>query len=167
MKRLSILGITLMFMACNNQQKEVTGSPAASGPATESTDTKPVTDPNVVPLPEAANKFIADHFAGTAIVNTDQKMSPSADGTFFETRLADGTELDFDKEGNWKEISVKDQKNVPVSAIPEPIRTHLSANYPNIAVQVIDKESTGYELELANDVDLYFDLDGKFQREEK
>ncbi|MEI5984117.1 MULTISPECIES: PepSY-like domain-containing protein [Sphingobacterium] len=168
MKLLSVLGFALLMISCNNQNRQETVT--TTDPA-GNVETKPVNSNASAmdngEIPDAAKKFIEQHFGTTAISKTEKKGVADADGTLYEVKLADGTELDFDADGNWMEISVEDQKNVPLSAIPTAIQDYLKTNHGNVAVHMIDKEPTGYELELANDVDLYFDLNGKFVREEK
>ena len=42
------------------------------------------------------------------------------------------------------------------------IESYISSNFPGISIDGIEREGTVIEVELANGVELYFDLDGNF-----
>ena len=71
-----------------------------------------------------------------------------------------GTEVDFDKKGNWDNVDCK-TKAVPASLVPAAIAQYVKAHYPNTVIVKIDKERGGYEIELSNDLDLKFNSKGK------
>lgn len=118
-------------------------------------------------LPKQAEDFLNAHFTEQKVKNVHHKKSPVASGTFFEVELSDRTEVDFDKEGNWKEISNDRDIELPTSMLPDAIQKYLDTHYATIGVISIDKDENGYELELINDVDLSFDLSGVFLRESR
>lgn len=121
-----------------------------------------VNSPLQVTLPNTANVFIQQHFATDEVVNVSAKKSPTPQGTFYEATLKSGTEIDFGKEGNWIEVKTEDANQLPTSFFPETIKTYLDLNFNGIGVKQIDKDATGYKLELKNDVDLLFDVNGSF-----
>ena len=118
-------------------------------------------------LPKKAKDFLNAHFTEQKVKNVHQKKSPVAYGTFFDVELSDRTEVDFDKDGNWKEISNDRDIELPTSMLPDAIQKYLDTHYATIGVTSIDKDETGYELELITDVDLSFDLSGVFLRESR
>ncbi|MBD1426494.1 PepSY-like domain-containing protein [Sphingobacterium arenae] len=118
-------------------------------------------------LPKKAKDFLNAHFTDQKVKNVHHKKSPVAYGTFFEVELSDRTEVDFDKDGNWKEISNDRDIELPTLMLPDAIQKYLDTHYATIGVTSIDKDETGYELELINDVDLSFDLSGVFLRESR
>lgn len=118
-----------------------------------------------VTLPDSAQAFIQQYFPNIAVRQVSSKKSPRASGTFFEAELVDGTEIDFGKNGNWIEVKAEEPNHLPTAFFPKAIKDYLEANFAGIGVESIDKEPHGYELELVNDSDLYFDGNGKFLRQ--
>ena len=49
---------------------------------------------------------------------------------------------------------------VPAALVPAPILNQVNANFPGAAILKIDKESYGFKVELANDIELKFSKNG-------
>ena len=49
---------------------------------------------------------------------------------------------------------------VPTALIPQPIVAHIQANFPDAMIVKIDKERYGYEVELANGLEMKFNKQG-------
>ena len=118
-------------------------------------------DDKIIPveqLPAPAKTFVKKYFPQATIeyANKDTEFM----GTPYEVRLSDGTEVDFDKKGNWDNVDCK-TKAVPASLVPAAIAQYVKAHYPNTVIVKIDKERGGYEIELSNDLDLKFNSKGK------
>jgi hypothetical protein len=143
---LTVLPALLLFFSCS---KELPGQ-----------------QPSVV-LPDNAKSFILEFFPSDSVQHVAAKKSPTAYGTFYEARLTSGTEVDFGKEGNWTEATAEKPNQIPTSFFPDAIKSYLEANYIGVGVQSIDKEATGYEVELINDIDLFFDTQGVFLRKDQ
>ena len=119
-----------------------------------------VADDRIIPveqLPAAAKTFIQKNFPGKTI--SYAKIDRDGLKTIYEARLDDGTEVDFDKKGNWDKVDCE-KKAVPASLIPAGIANYVKANFPGAFVVKIDKERYGYEIELSNDLELKFDKRG-------
>lgn len=108
-----------------------------------------------VTLPNAAQMFIAQYFAGTTVVNVE------LDDFIYEVRLSNGVELDFDMNGNWREVDCHTFA-VPQGIVPGSIVNYLSTNHPNHFVVKIEVKNQRYEIELNNHLDLVFDINGNF-----
>lgn len=119
------------------------------------------------PLPDSALAFIKEYFPNVQILEVKTKKSPTVTGTFHEVILADHTEIDFGKLGNWIEVQAPDGIALPNGFFPESIQSYLKENYNDIGVESIDKSNKGYKLELTNDNKLYFDTKGQFLRSKK
>ena len=78
--------------------------------------------------------------------------------------MTDGSEISFDKHGNWKEIETRRTASVPSGLIPRPISTFVKDNQSKVNVTGIEKKNFGYEVELSNGVDVRFTEKGKFIR---
>ena len=118
-------------------------------------------DDKIIPveqLPAPAKTFVKKYFP-QATIEYATKDTEFMDTTY-EVRLSDGTEVDFDKKGNWDNVDCK-TKAVPASLVPAAIAQYVKAHYPNTVIVKIDKERGGYEIELSNDLDLKFNSKGK------
>lgn len=117
------------------------------------------TDPAVLPQP--ARQTIADNFSKTGIglIKTETHLIGRDD---YEVRFTDGSEIEFDSNGAW--TSVDCGKNaVPKNFVPARIREYVKKNLRGVAIVKIERERHGYEIELADGVDVKFDLEGNFK----
>jgi hypothetical protein len=76
--------------------------------------------------------------------------------------LAGGIEVEFNAQGEC--IYVGGQTNqVPAEVVSSKIQTYINTNYPNATIVEWDLENTYQEVELSNNIELIFDLEGNFQ----
>ena len=75
----------------------------------------------------------------------------------YDVIFTDGNKLEFDKQGNWKEINCK-YSAVPAGVIPAQILKYVSENYPDAKVLKIERDKKDYEVKLSNRWELKFDL---------
>ena len=113
-------------------------------------------------LPEAARNTIANNCKAKVSIVKIEKMINKI--TKYEVILTDGTEISFDKNGNWENVETNINKSVPSAFIPEAIAAYIGKNHKDTRIVGIEKERKGYEVELSNGIDLKFDADGKFLR---
>ncbi|MBQ9556399.1 MAG: PepSY-like domain-containing protein [Muribaculaceae bacterium] len=116
---------------------------------------KPVT-PAELPADIAA--FVQQNFPGQNI--TFAKKDLELTGWQYDIVLADGTQIDFDTDQMWDKIQCTMASPVPTALIPAPIVSHLQSNFPDAMILKIDKEHNGYEIELANGLELKFNNEG-------
>jgi len=57
---------------------------------------------------------------------------------------------------------VESMRGVPAFFIPKAISNYVRSNYRNLAITKVNKEYHGYEIELANGMDLNFDNSSRF-----
>lgn len=107
-------------------------------------------------LPAAAKTFIKTHFSGQLIsfAEKDGIINPT-----YEVCLVDGTQIDFDKNGNWDKIDCN-VNAVPTALIPSPVISYVHSTYPDCFIVQIDKECFGFDVELSNNLELKFDKQG-------
>lgn len=118
-------------------------------------------DVNQLPLP--ARNFIAKHFSKPQIthIKIDSEMMESKK---YEVLLSNGTEIDFDKKGNWMEVDAKKTK-VPAALVPTFVNDYLKANnFTNEFVTKVEREGKGYEVKLNTGLSFQFDKKGKFRK---
>ena len=104
-------------------------------------------------LPAAAKTFVQKTFPGKKIIYAEK------DNGKYEARLDDGTEIDFDRKGNWDKVDCH-VTPVPAALVPAAIQQYVSANFATEVITKIDKERYGFEIELSNDLDLKFNKAG-------
>ncbi len=111
-------------------------------------------------LPQKAQQFITKHFSNVKF------SSAKVDGREYEVYLSDGTQIDFNAAGEWKDVDCH-ARAVPASIVPEAIAKNVKANYPkSVFIVKIEKTRNGYDVELNNDIDLKYDAKGKLLRTE-
>ena len=108
-------------------------------------------------LPGEAKKFVKDYFP------TLKVLQVKAEYDEYDVKLTDSVNLEFDRDGNWKEIKCR-RSSVPDAVVPVLILSYIKGNYPNIPIIQIERSKWGYELELAGDLELEFDRNCNFVR---
>ena len=73
-------------------------------------------------LPQAARTFVQKNFPNNTIIYAEKEMFS------YEARLDDGTEIDFDRKGNWDKVDCKFNP-VPASIIPAPILNYVQKTF--------------------------------------
>ena len=120
-------------------------------------------DEGLVPistLPASAQSFINQHFSANSIVSVWQDTE-KGEVEDYTVLFADGTEVEFRADGNWKEVKSRNGQVSP-KIVPTKITKYVHKNYPNVIVKEIKKGRTKYEVDLSNGVELIFNLNGKF-----
>lgn len=116
-------------------------------------------------LPKSAQTILANNFKSkVSIVKIDKSFGRVSE---YEVVLTDGTEITFDRNGNWDNIEVANTGAIPSALIPEAISGYVKKNQPGQKIIGIDKERSGYEIELSNGVEIKFDHQGQFVRYDK
>lgn len=114
-------------------------------------------------LPSKASAFISENFSN-ATVSHVKKEKEGWFGKEFSVYLADGTELTFDKGGDWTKVDGAGNSPIPTGFVPASIVNYVNEKYPNAPINSIEKNKKSYDVELTNDLDLVFDSNGNFVR---
>ena len=115
---------------------------------------------NFKDLPVAAFETITSNFkAKVSLVKIDKTMG-KVNG--YEVILSDGSEISFDRAGNWKEVEVGANNTVPSGFLLKGITEYVKNNHPKAKIVGVEKERNQYEVELSNNVKIKFDHSGKF-----
>lgn len=109
-------------------------------------------------LPGAITAFIQQNFPNQAITFAQKDLEIT--GWQYDVVLADGTQIEFDTDQMWDKIQCPMTNPVPAVLVPAPIMSYLQGNFPGVMIQKIDKDSFGYEVELANGLELKFNQAG-------
>ena len=117
---------------------------------------------NIADLPATAQTTIQQNFkAKLSVIKIDSGITGISE---YEVVLTDGTEITFDRNGEWRDIEVAIGKKVPDYFVPQTIRNYIKANNQNRKVVSIEKNRNTYEVELENGVEMKFDRAGNFIR---
>lgn len=113
-------------------------------------------------LPNVAQDFIKKYYnvKDVALVEVEDELFSSKE---YQVKLSDGTDLEFDSKGKWKEVDAELQ-GVPQEIVPGNIREYVNKSFPNNKIVQISRSSLKYEVELTNGIDLDFDQKGNFIR---
>lgn len=103
-------------------------------------------------LPKVANELIQKHWPSCAIDNAFIK------GKEYEALLTDGTIIQFDSKGVWKEMKCTD--GLPVTLVPVYITRYIVDRYPKQLIIDCEKLKGGYEVMITNGLKIQFDLRG-------
>lgn len=109
-------------------------------------------------IPEKITSYILEHFPDNTIVYGKKKVKMSE--TEYEVKLKNDIEIEFD--GNMEVKDIDSDIPLPKSVIPEKIWDYISSNHPNNKIMEWKKKKGYQKVELDNDFDLYFDVDGNF-----
>ena len=102
--------------------------------------------------------YINAHFPKSEIISV--KKDKEVLKTEYKVKLNTMVELEFD--GNFSIKKIESKSALPQSVVPEKIVAYIHKNYPNNKILEWKKEKKGQKIELDNDIDMVFDLNGKF-----
>ena len=102
--------------------------------------------------------YINAHFPKSEIISV--KKDKEVLKTEYKVKLNTMVELEFD--GNFSIKKIESKRALPQSVDPEKIVAYIHKNYPNNKILEWKKEKKGQKIELDNDIDVVFDLNGKF-----
>ena len=89
-------------------------------------------------LPKPAQEFLEKHFSYTTVEVAKKDAEHGEKG--YEVKLKDGTEVEFWKDGSYREVD-GDDKPIPTDFIPASVKDYVSKNYPNEKITVTSQKS--------------------------
>ena len=100
-------------------------------------------------LPQNAQTFLKQHFAKKV------PLVVTADWDDFTIVYESGERVEYDRNGQWKEIVCRTSK-VPNDVVPEQVQTYIQTNYPGKSVVKLDRHRSVYEVKLNNGMEIEF-----------
>lgn len=100
-------------------------------------------------MPEAAQAFHKQYFADKV------PLVVTVDWDDYTIRYESGEKVEFDKQGNWKEIDCR-STIVPLELIPKQIKANINATFPGSKILKIDRNRRGYEVKLNNGLEVEY-----------
>lgn len=104
-------------------------------------------------LPQTAQKMIKTHFAKGKVAMA--KMETDWFKKNYDVVFTNGTKIEFDENGNWKEIESK-HSAIPAALVPVQITKYVKSHYPHTKIMKIERDRKGYEITLSGDIDITF-----------
>lgn len=104
-------------------------------------------------LPAAAQTIVQNNFDANNIAYV--KMEREMFGKEYEVRLNDGTEIDFEGDGELKKVDCK-LMAVPEALVPAPVLEYVKAMFPQAFITEWGKDDWGWKAELNNKLELKF-----------
>lgn len=113
-------------------------------------------------LPENSRQFLATHFnkIKVAHISIDRKWYGIKD---YDVILTDGTEVEFRKNGEWKEVSNRNIA-IPSTILLAPIRDYVKTNFSTNYIVSVELDDRKYEVKLNNGMELDFDRNGNLRK---
>ena len=118
----------------------------------------------VTELPKPAQDFLKKHFSNREIDVVKKDAEHGEKG--YEVKLKDGTEVEFWKDGSYREVD-GDDKPIPTGFIPAAVKDYVAKNHPNEKITHIDYGHKDLDVDLTNNIDLEFTKDGKILKDKK
>jgi phosphopantothenoylcysteine synthetase/decarboxylase len=115
-------------------------------------------------LPQPAQEFLKKHFSNTTVDIAKKDAEHGEKG--YEVKLKDGTEIEFWKDGSYREVD-GDDKPIPTDFIPQAVKDYVAKNHPNEKITHIDYGHKDLDVDLTNKIDLEFTKEGKILKDEK
>ena len=113
---------------------------------------------NINELPQVSRTFLNNYFNGNKVshikIDKDLFLIDS-----YDVILTDGTSVEFNRDGEWKEVK-SFQQNIPDTLIPAEIKQYVNQNYPNQKIMTVERGKRKVSIDLANGLELEFDLNG-------
>ena len=81
----------------------------------------------------------------------------------YKVYLANGTKVEFDGDGAWKEVDGK-RNAIPTGFIPAKISNYVKRSFPNTTITKIERDRKEIEVKLNNGLELKFDKNGNFKK---
>ncbi len=103
-------------------------------------------------LPQNIQDFVKTHYANASIVKAEK------DWDSYEIKLSNGTEIDFSKSGELKEIDAK-LEPIPATIMPELTKAAIESQ-KDAKLMELEKEWNGYKLKFSNHYKVYIDDKG-------
>jgi len=112
-------------------------------------------------LPQKAQTFVETYFNAGDV--SFIKMEKDGLHNDYDVKMTDGTEIDFDYQGELEEIDCK-TKAVPQGIVPEKIATYVAEHFAGAFVVEYKIDRKKLKVELNNSLELEFDKQGNFLR---
>lgn len=109
-------------------------------------------------LPQSAQTILKNHFPNKFVNNLEENNLFTKK---YKVTLNDGTEIEFNKDGQWTEIDCG-HNAVPSALLLPAITKYVDKNFNGNKIVKVEMKRNTYEVELSSDIELIFNKAGKF-----
>lgn len=109
-------------------------------------------------LPAASQQFVRNHFQNVKV--SYAKVDGGVMDKDYTVVFVDGSKVEFNKNGEWKEVESKFGM-VPEAIVPPQIGSYVAAHFEGRRITDIERTRRGYEVVLDNGIEL--DFNNRFQ----
>ena len=103
-------------------------------------------------LPKACLTFITKHFLNEQIRKVEKDNGRR--GLEYEVDFVSGAEIEFNSNGDWKDVKAARGNSIPAAIIPSAISKYVATNFNGQSIVEISRKRGGYEVELSNGSEL-------------
>lgn len=100
-------------------------------------------------LPQAAQSMLKQYFADKV------PLIVTMDWDDYTIVYDSGEKVEFDKQGNWKEINCLTSR-VPSDLIPEEIKANIKTSFPGTTILKLERARRGWEVKLNNGIEVEY-----------
>lgn len=116
-------------------------------------------------MPKNSQEFVQKYFSNEKVKSVEMDRESSWDK--YTVYFNSGNQVSFEGgSGDCSQIIMKNG-SIPMSLIPNKVRSYTSGKYPGQSVVMMETTSDGYRLRLADNTYLDFDKDGTFVKATK
>ena len=119
-------------------------------------------------LPQRAQDFISTNFSSETVerVEKENDWFDFDNNEMYEIYLSNGIRVDFNKKGEPTEVTTRKGAKLPEAAIPQGIRSYISANYSGAEIVAWELDDKKQEVELSDGRELEIDRQNNFVKED-
>jgi hypothetical protein len=112
-------------------------------------------------LPVNSQQFLQTHFSDVKVshISIERSWIGIRD---YDVILTDGTEVEFMKSGEWKEVNRRGLE-VPQDIVLPAIANYVKTNFPGSIIVAIEKDDRKLEVKLNNGLELNFSAQGQLR----
>ena len=117
-------------------------------------------------MPGSAQAFVEQYFGN---VDVQSVIRDKDDGTTYDVTLMNGTEIEFDKNGNWTSIECH-FSTLPDGILLPAISSDIRERHTDARIHGVDKELGGFVVDVtaeSTEWEMYYTSQGEFLREVK
>lgn len=112
-------------------------------------------------LPAKAREFLKIHYGKVGVSSVKKEVESWFERVEYSVKLRDGKEIEFDHEGNWKEVDGNRQA-IPLSLVPQNILDYIKRSFPKTEITKLKKTAKRYEVAISNGLKIKFTHKGEF-----
>ena len=111
-------------------------------------------------LPQKSQQFIKQYFPNEKVAYAKEERDFLE--TKYEVVFVNSAKLEFQKNGEWKDVDCVKGTAVPSALIPAKITGHIEKEFSGKTIRSISRDKKEYELELSDGMEVKYDLNGNF-----